>query len=174
VMPTVLDLLGVSAPPVDGVSLSDLMRGTGRDPNLSAYSESEYPQRLGWSALSALRDGAFKLIEAPRPELYDLEHDPFEQRNIYQERPAVAEALARRLAALAVSAERANANEPMVVRPGLREQLAALGYVGLGPVPVPLDGKPLPDPKDCIGPYTARQAANGVAALGETPCQSVP
>ena len=175
VMPTVLNLLGVPAPPVDGVSLSDLMRGTGRDPNLNAYSESQYPQRLGWSALSALRDGSFKLIDAPRPELYDLEHDPFEQRNIYHEQPAVAEALTRRLAALAHSADRANANEPVVVRPGLREQLAALGYVGLGPVRAPLDGKRLPDPKDCIGPYYARQqAANGVVAFGEMRCQSVP
>jgi arylsulfatase A-like enzyme len=93
VMPTVLDLLDVPAPPVDGVSVVELMRGRGRDLRLEAYSESLYPARLGWSPLRALRDGRFKLIDAPRPELYDLERDPFEELNIYNEneRRALAE-----------------------------------------------------------------------------------
>ena len=67
VMPTVLDLLGVPSPAVDGVSLVDLMRGRRTELNLEAYSESLYPERLGWSPLLALRSGRFKFIEAPRP-----------------------------------------------------------------------------------------------------------
>ena len=86
VMPTVLDLLQVHSGPVDGVSLTALMRGQPQDLKLDAYSESLYPRRFGGSPLRALRAGRYKLIDAPRPELYDLDRDPFEQRNIYDER----------------------------------------------------------------------------------------
>jgi arylsulfatase A-like enzyme len=79
-MPTVLDLLRVPSPVVDGVSLVGMMNGTERGRNLEAYSESLYPQRLGWSPLRALHTGRFKLIDAPRPELYDLQDDSVEKR----------------------------------------------------------------------------------------------
>src|SRR5205823_5536801 len=71
VMPTVLDLLNLPAPRLDGVSLVDLMKGTRQQMDLEAYSESLYPQQFGWSPLRALRANRFKFIEAPRPELYD-------------------------------------------------------------------------------------------------------
>ena len=60
VMPTVLDVLACRPPPIDGISLLELMRG-GRGQELEAYSESEYPRRLGWSPLRSLRDGRFKV-----------------------------------------------------------------------------------------------------------------
>ena len=44
------------------------------------------PTRFGWSPLKTLQEGRFKLIDAPRPELYDLDRDPFEERNIHAER----------------------------------------------------------------------------------------
>ena len=72
VMPTILDLLAVPAPTMDGVSLAPRMRGHAGDLDLEAYAESIYPERLGWSSLRALRVGRFKLIDAPRPELYNL------------------------------------------------------------------------------------------------------
>ena len=51
------------------------------------YFESDDAwQAYGWSPLRSLRSGRFKFIEAPRRELYDLERDPFEQQNLYQER----------------------------------------------------------------------------------------
>ncbi len=95
VMPTVVDLLGLPRPPTEGISLTGVMNGGRQD--LDAYAESVYPQKFGWSPLRSLRDGRFKLIDAPRPELYDLEHDPFEERNVYSERPATAAALSQRL-----------------------------------------------------------------------------
>ena len=39
-----------------------------------------------------LRDERFKLIDAPRPELYDLDVDPFEAHNLAIERPTVVRA----------------------------------------------------------------------------------
>jgi tetratricopeptide (TPR) repeat protein len=46
-------------------------------------AETDYPLRFGWAPLKALRTGDVKLIEAPRPELYDLKADPGEMKNLY-------------------------------------------------------------------------------------------
>ena len=103
----------------------DLMRGRRRDLDLEAYSESLYPERLGCSSLRALRDGRFKLIDAPRPELYDLERDPFEERNIYDERRALAEAMIARAAVVAKGRGSAPAPEGRTrVTPELQARLA--------------------------------------------------
>jgi hypothetical protein len=158
VMPTVLDLLDVPAPPVDGVSLVDVMRGRRRDLNLEAYSESLYPARLGWSPLRALRDGRFKLIDAPRPELYDLERDPFEEQNIYDERRALAKAMTARAAVVAKGRESPPAPEGRTrVTPELQARLAALGYLGSAVTREAQGRASLPDPKDCIGTYMREQ-----------------
>ena len=53
------------------------MTGAARELGLDAYSESMYPlHHYGWSDLRALRAGRYKVIDAPRPELYDLDRDP--------------------------------------------------------------------------------------------------
>src|SRR5439155_25633477 len=95
VMPTILDLVGASSSGLDGVSLVPLLTGKGAWRDREAYSESLYPMRFGRSALRALRDGRFKFIDAPRPELYDLESDPTEQRNLFVERSALALAMSQ-------------------------------------------------------------------------------
>jgi arylsulfatase A-like enzyme len=151
VMPTVLGLLGLPLAPSDGVSLTGLMNGARQD--LEAYAESNYPRRFGWSPIRSLRDGRFKLIDAPRPELYDLEHDPLEQRNVYSERAATAAALGRRLSSLADGPAGPEArNVQMGVAPlEVRERLAALGYVTRGPLEAQPGRASLPDAKDFIG-----------------------
>jgi arylsulfatase A-like enzyme len=152
VMPTLLDLLRVTAPGTDGVSLAGLMEGRDRQLDLEAYSESVYPQRFGWSPLRALREGRFKVIEAPRPELYDLERDPFETRNLYDERRPLAEALLRRLAVMSHrdgSADMSGGAEA-VVPAEVRARLAALGYAAGGNIASARARTDLPDPKDCL------------------------
>lgn len=150
VMPTVLNLADVPVPQVDGLSLVDLMRGRRHGLGLEAYSESLYPERIGWSPLRALRDGRFKVIDAPRPELYDLDHDPFEQENIYDEHRALAEAMAGRAAATG-RGPRPRQDEQSRVTPDLRARLAALGYVSSMATRESARHAGLPDPKDCIG-----------------------
>lgn len=149
IMPTVLDLAGIAAPPVDGVSLATLMSGHRQGLDLEAYSESLYPQRFGWNALYALRDSRYKFIDAPKAELYDLARDPFEERNIVDERPTVAAAMKRRLAAIASTVSADAKGESGGVSPETRARLAALGYVA-GPKVRPATGGSLPDPKDCL------------------------
>ena len=87
-MPTALDLLGVAPPAgISGVSLAPLLAGDAPELGLDAYSEAMYPlHHYGWSDLRALRSGRYKLIDAPRPELYDIERDPQEAANLYDER----------------------------------------------------------------------------------------
>ena len=128
VAPTVLDLLGVEAPPSDGTSLVRALNGGRLD--VEAYAESLYPARLGLAPVHALRDGRFKLIDGPEPELYDLERDPFEQHNVIGARVRVADAMRVRLATIvAPGAAEANAVLYKDVPRELRERLAALGYV---------------------------------------------
>ena len=161
VMPTVLDLLRVRAPLMDGSSLVALLRGQPSAMELDAYAESQYPLRFGWSPLRALRAGRYKLVEAPRAELYDLERDPFEERNIYKDRPEVARALARRLAAFGTeSSPRHGRNNTDPAAAGeLRERLASLGYVGTGTAPAVTSRGDRPDPKDCMGGLCAEVGA---------------
>ena len=171
VMPTALDLLDIPAPTVDGVSLAEVMRGRRRDSDLEAYSESQYPQRLGWSPLHALREGRFKVIDGPRPELYDLERDPFEQQNLYDERRALADTLTQRVRALAAMAlpPYGGAESTTAVTDDLRERLAALGYVASGTTRASPPRRVLPDPKECIALYN-RQEMSAMPAVAAPRC----
>jgi len=155
VMPTALDLLHVPGPSMDGVSLTTLMTGGAKHLDLDAYSESAYPRRFGWSELHALRAGRYKFINAPRPELYDLEADPGEQHNLVDERAALRSVMAARVDALAASAVTGGPADS-AVDTETSSRLAALGYVGRGAVGNPqTEGHEAfaIDPKDCIGRY---------------------
>ena len=101
VMPTILDLRARRA--------AD--RRAGREPSsggarrahldLLALSESWYPRyHYGWSELTAVRDGRYMFIAAPRRELCDTQTDPGEQRDLVGREPArLADALDRGAAA---------------------------------------------------------------------------
>ena len=160
VMPTVLDLVGAPSPPMDGVSVMDLLTGRQADLQLEAFSESEYPTRLGWSPLRALRRGRFKLIDAPRAELYDLERDPFEERNLYDDRRMTAESLARRLDVVVrqySSTDPEGSSKPAHVPDHVAKQIASLGYVGSKRPPALMPSGRGQDPKDCIALFNARR-----------------
>ena len=156
VMPTVLDLLGqTSAAATDGKTLVPLMSGAVRELGLEAYSESRYGfDRFGWSPLAALRHGRFKLILAPRPELYDLASDPHEITNLYRQRSDLATALTRRLQEIEQRAGTQRAADLPAMDSDTRARLAALGYVNASVSPSPVDAaERLADPKDRIEIY---------------------
>src|SRR5205807_10554334 len=114
-MPTVLDLLGeTAARAIDGRTLVPLMAGAAPESRLDVYSESRYGlDRFGWSPLSALREGRFKVILAPRPELYDLDADPHESVHLYIQRADLAESMTERLRTQAQQAQTSPATDPV-------------------------------------------------------------
>ena len=168
-MPTVLDLLGAPHRPVDGKSLAGLLYEKLQHVELDAYSESQYPLRFGWSPLRALRAGRYKLIEAPRPELYDLDQDPFEQRNLYEDRRDLARAFEHRLATFerVIGAKpRDGATDPLPPAE-LRQRLTSLGYIGSGASPTQSHYHGLPDPKDCMGVFSGTARTPSCAQTGQ-------
>jgi arylsulfatase A-like enzyme/Tfp pilus assembly protein PilF len=87
ILPTILAAANVPAPPeLNGESLAPLMEAKRAGQPASErplYGETDYPLRWGWAPLRSLRSADTKLIEAPRPELYDLQSDPKESKNLY-------------------------------------------------------------------------------------------
>lgn len=154
ILPTALELLGVkTADRLEGSSIVPLMTGARKELGLAAYSEAIYPRfHFGWSDLRALTAGRYKYVAAPRPELYDLQQDPTESRNIYAERRALGDRLNQELIALErrMSASAAAPKRPVEVDPDARERLAALGYVGTFVTAASPDRAGLADPKDKI------------------------
>jgi len=160
VMPTLLELVGAAAPDeVQGASLMPLGRGEPMD--LLAFSETWYPRfHYGWSELTAVRDGRFKFIAAPRRELYDIQADPGELKDLSAENPRMADALERGLRDMAgKTATRAVTSPPRAVDPAVEQQLRALGYVASGVTRAAMADKPRGDPKDKIGLYNLLKRA---------------
>lgn len=153
-MPTVLDLLGVPTPkPMAGTSLVSLMTGTKRTLDLEGYAEALYPlHHYGWSELRAWRVGRYKAIDAPRPELYDIQQDPEELKNLYDERRSLADGMIARLRQTEKDAAGAGgaAKPAPEVDPEARARLAALGYVGSFVATVSGPTTNRADPKDKI------------------------
>ena len=103
---------------------------------------------ITWDAvrLRSVRLGRYKYIEAPKPELYDLERDPGETQNRYEPRP-------ENRTPTANPAESRPHNDrlqrQLPVNPEVDSRLRSLGYLGSGP-PGALFG---PDPKDRLAEY---------------------
>jgi arylsulfatase A-like enzyme len=161
VMPTVLDHFGATVPGLDGVSLSGDFRGSGPQ-QLDVYAESLYPQRFGWASLRSLRTDRFKVIEAPRPELYDLAMDPGEQRNIFEENRAIGAAMLERLRAFSGPGNPTLDPAPLIDR-HVAARISSLGYIGGTTEPAAMPAGSQPDPKDKIETFnwmTSLQAQN--------------
>ena len=152
--PTVLDLAGL--PPSKGAlagrSLAASLRGAPEPEEATTYAETLVPLlQFGWSDLRVIREGRFKYVQAPRPELYDLREDPGERRDLARERPQQVDAMR---GALAKELERERNSRPQGgPRPSdeVVERLGALGYVGAGGAAE--TATPGADPKDRIGEF---------------------
>jgi len=88
VFPTVCDALGIAAPAgLAGRSLLPLLAG-GAAAERPVYIESKGPYlSKGWAPLEGFIAAGMKYIDLPVKELYDLEHDFGESKNIISSRP---------------------------------------------------------------------------------------
>lgn len=167
VMPTVMGRLARPAPKaVQGVDLAPLARGERL--SLVAHTESWYPRyHYGWSELLSVQDGRFKYIRAPRPELYDLDGDRKEERDLAQTDAARRGALDRALdEMLAKTANASAAKGPQTIDAETEERLAALGYVGGSVSARHLEDRPRGDPKDKIALYNLLKQAGSASLEG--------
>ncbi len=161
-MPTILELAGLP-PPRYGSN------GTPRPPLLSAsfagtllkgapfaprpcHMEALWTyQRFGWSPLAGLVEGRWAYILAPQPELYDLEADSGQTRNLHAAEARRADELAASFEQIDNAAERREPPKVTVSDDDIRK-FAALGYLSgrksaAGPVNARHSLTNLPDPK---------------------------
>ena len=159
--PTLLELL--SAPPLrtaDGTSLVPLLRGQALAATPPVYAETYLPLfYMNWAPLRSLRDARFKLIDAPRPELYDLERDPGELTNLYADDVPAARALRAALDRLTAGGE--GVMEVGRLDRETAERLAALGYLGAEhATPTAARDITRPEPKQMIAVFNRLRRAN--------------
>jgi len=151
VMPTILDFLGLSpGAEAQGVSLLPaLVEGKGVRSNY-CYMETLYPKTtMGWSELRGMRTDEWKLIVAPKPELYQSAQDRSESSNLVSKRPAEADQLQKKVWEVAGPPQSLGELKPQPLDEERRRELQALGYVGAGSRTLRIDMSG-PDPKDRV------------------------
>jgi choline-sulfatase len=164
VAPTLLQLAGIKES-TDSIhaqfqshALLGTLSGTNQPAKDLAYSETFYPfSSFGWSPLHALESERFHFIEAPQPELYDLETDPGETLNIAAQQPAAVAVFREKMQELL-------AHNPFTrqdvgagnLNPDAQEKLRALGYFGFrAAVSAESLKQGLADPKDKLWEFNS-------------------
>jgi arylsulfatase A-like enzyme/Tfp pilus assembly protein PilF len=126
IAPTLAALAGVSpAPKMDGINL--LRRTVEADREV--YGETNYPRAAGWSPLRSLISRSWKLVRTTPLELFDVARDPGETDNLAGKWPAIAAAMAARVAEFETTSKQA-ATAPSAEA---QDRLRALGYVAASP-----------------------------------------
>jgi arylsulfatase A-like enzyme len=167
VAPTLLARVGLDPlEGVDGEDLTALLDGK-VDASRQAYVESLATQiDHGWAPLHGLRTQESLLIRAPRNELYDLRADPAQTRNVYDDPVRAGEREALEAVLMAKLADSAR-SQTLVLDPGTRAQLQALGYALPDSAQQSLDPTgPAIDPKDGILLQAAYHQAELAFAAG--------
>ena len=164
--PTILDLLGL--PPIagaEGRSFAAAARGEAAPPRGPIYSETLYGERaFGWARLVAMREGAIKLVDAPEPELYDLDRDPHERRDLASISPGELGERRRRLRDLLGEIAAGEPGPPGAPDGERRVLLESLGYVSSGS---PAEGRrDRPNPNRLVGAAQAYLEAKHFVSLG--------
>ena len=151
-MPTVLDLVGVTVPAgLDGRSLRAGDRdGPAAEPG-TYFEALNANLTRGWAPIKGVVHGRWKLIDLPIAELYDVAADPGETRNLYAAQRDEARDLEARLDRVTAGATPA---KPTTVDAAAAARLRSLGYV-VGSAPKPSRG------------YTAADDPKRLAHLNE-------
>jgi tetratricopeptide (TPR) repeat protein len=168
VAPTILDFLGLPIPSrFQGRSRLTLLRSPSPAAGDEVYSESLYAnEHYRCSPLRSLREGRYKYIEAPRPELYDLDHDPRELTNVYRSEQPIGVAMHKKLLAVLAANPQAPMSGAKAISPKVVAQLGALGYIAGGGTSQPGSSAGF-DPKDRVTQYEETHRAIAMAYSGK-------
>jgi arylsulfatase A-like enzyme/tetratricopeptide (TPR) repeat protein len=159
VMPTLLDLLAVTAPVgIAGQSIRPYLAGEKDYEAPTSYFEALNPHLTrDWAPLTGVVLEGHKLIRLPIPELYDLERDPAEKDNLYRQKTGLARRLEDALGELSAESEAIAAAAP----PDREtiERLRALGYLTAPAQSRKGDYTEADDPKNLIDVANAYEEA---------------
>ncbi len=167
-LPTFAEELGLVGPDdIDGLSLSQ--PGVPEDRGVYVESYTGY-LNFGWSPLAAWVDSRGKYLHSSNPELYDLNTDPKEMKNLIAERPEEAARLRRAIAELQEKPRLATGADVLLSEEQMRD-LRALGYAAVGDTEAeiidPLEPCDRPAPNQRVGPYNAFTNALHLAYTGQ-------
>jgi choline-sulfatase len=168
VAPSLLQLAGVQDPIQSQFQAPSLFAAAGD--KSAAYSETFYPfSSFGWNPLHALESERFHYIDAPKPELYDMQSDPGETTNLAAQQPATVavlkEQLQQRIAHNPFNRQNPGAGN---LSPDAQEKLRALGYFGFrAAISQEALAAGLPDPKDKLEEFNAILKAQDAFRAGE-------
>ncbi|MEM9552791.1 MAG: sulfatase-like hydrolase/transferase [Acidobacteriota bacterium] len=173
ILPTVLDVLGLAPPAeIQGRSLLPLIDGDGTAHRSRPIYAETLSSRLsmGWGELRALVLDGKKYIHGPRPELYDLDHDPSELDDLMTEQPELAEQMRQRLKRYLAEHAVAGLDGSVAADEETLRRLQALGYlqatgdrVGVIDERLRDDGEP---PQDHASTISARSKARHLLFAG--------
>ena len=170
IMPTVCEMAEIAIPTqVQGESLLPLFFEPEEGVHSVAYAETFYPRfHYGWSELKSLQNQRYKLIIAPEMELYDLEEDPDERKNLSLSHRKILEQLKAEADDFIQSySENALEIDYRKIDEETREKLAALGYIGAFSDSSKLKGKKLANPKEKIVVFNKLSRAREMGLEGE-------
>jgi arylsulfatase A-like enzyme/tetratricopeptide (TPR) repeat protein len=170
ILPTVVEATGLSLPgDVQGQSLWPLIGGDGAFDERPVYAETHYPKlHFGWSPLTALQNRQFQLIQSSDPELYDLENDPRQEKNVFGTNTSVADKMTGELEELILQLGQGAMDATSAPDADTVAKLAALGYVAGGVETT--EGQAvddLPSPRSMLWLYNLLIAANNLVAAGD-------
>ena len=166
VAPTVLDLVGVSAPAGQGQSLWTFAAAHQPIADTDVYFEALNANLTRhWAPLTGLVSRGLKVVDLPTRELYDLATDPGETTNLYEARRAEADAITRRLFALRATGQAA---APAAVDRETEQRLRSLGYLVRPAASGDRVYTVADDPKSLVGLHNTLDDALAALKLGKT------
>ncbi len=167
IMPTILDLLDLEKrKECQGQSLIPLIEGKKRE-DLPVYFETYFPrENYGWSELVGLLEGEWKLIEAPKPELYNLRKDPQEEENLFPKQKRIVQKLKEKLTETIRYYGSSLSHRKKILTEEEERKLRSLGYLA-GERLERKGERILPDPKDKIDEYVLYFRGNLHETRGE-------
>ncbi len=172
VAPSLLQLAGVKDAIQSQFQATSLFSDNAqrKDSKDSAYSETFYPfSSFGWSPLHAMESSRFHYIDAPKPELYDLDRDPGETHNIVADQPATVGVLKGKVQEVIAHNPFARQDASVAnLNPDAQEKLRALGYFGFrAAVSAESIASGLADPKDKLWEFNSILKAQDATHKGD-------